>query len=110
MYQPIIPLLSLVYALFFAISSAAPTSVALSKRYPAVPKLVGAPVVIGAGTYPRANKLSDGSILGAYTAFEGGNNVIRIVLSTDNAQTWYDSLAPFVQVGTHHWEGKSKVK
>lgn len=89
MYHPIITLLSLISALFLAISSAAPTDAALSKKYPAVPKLVGAPVVIGAGTYPRANKLSDGSILGAYTAFEGGNNIIRIVLSTDNGQTWY---------------------
>lgn len=93
MYQPLITLLSLISALFVAVSSAAPTSVALSKQYPAVPKLLGAPVVIGAGTYPRANKLSDGSILGAYTAFEGGNNIIRIVLSTDNGQTWYGVFA-----------------
>ena len=87
--NPVITLVSLISALFLAISSAAPIEGVLSKKYPAVPKLVGDPVVIGAGTYPRANKLSDGSLLGAYTAFEGGNNIIRIVLSTDNGQSWY---------------------
>ena len=100
MYQPLITVLSLISALFFTSSSAAPTGVALSQQYPAVPKLLGAPVFIGAGTYPRANKLSDGSILAAYTAFEGGNNIIRIVLSTDNGQTWYKAFPTLNEVGT----------
>lgn len=39
-------------------------------------------------SYPRANKLSDGSILGVYTAFLGGNNVITTVKSTDNGASW----------------------
>lgn len=38
--------------------------------------------------YPRANKLSDGSILGVYTAFLGGNNVITTVKSSDNGASW----------------------
>lgn len=41
-----------------------------------------------AGTYPRANKCSDGSLVGAYTAFSDGNNVITIVKSTDSGNTW----------------------
>lgn len=40
------------------------------------------------GTYPRANKLADGSLIGAYTAFADGNNVITLVKSSDNGTTW----------------------
>ena len=43
---------------------------------------------MGTGTYPRANFLKDGSILGAYTAFENGNNVIRTVRSTNGGVSW----------------------
>ena len=44
--------------------------------------------MIGTGTYPRANKLADGSILGVYTAFSGGDNVITTAKSTDNGASW----------------------
>ena len=88
MYFPTVALTSLIGAVFFTTSCAAPVKSVIVKKYAAVPKLVGAPIVIGPGTYPRANKLSDGSLLGAYTAFEGGNNIIRVVLSTDNGQSW----------------------
>ena len=54
-----------------------------------MPVMAGAPVIFGSGTYPRANKLSDGSIIGTYTAFNGGDNIIEIVLSTDDGQSWY---------------------
>ncbi|KAL8783565.1 MAG: hypothetical protein Q9213_004555 [Squamulea squamosa] len=81
-------LTSLIGAILLATTSAAPVEDALSlKKYPAVPKLVGHPVVVGAGTYPPANKLSDGTILAADPAFEGGNNIIRIIISTDNGQS-----------------------
>ena len=43
---------------------------------------------MGTGTYPRANKLADGSILGVYTAFSGGDNVITTAKSTDNGASW----------------------
>jgi BNR repeat-like domain len=43
---------------------------------------------MGAGTYPRANFLADGSILGAYTAFSDGNNIITLASSTDSGKTW----------------------
>lgn len=53
-----------------------------------VPRLSGAPTFLGAGTYPRANKLRDGSIIGAYTAFSGGQNIITIVRSTNGGASW----------------------
>ena len=53
-------------------------------------KLGGAPSQMGDGAYPRATYLSDGSLLGIYTAFEGGNNILKIVKSTDDASTWSD--------------------
>ena len=65
---------------------AAPTSKPLTRR--GAPILSGSPVVFGAGTYPRANRLSDGSLLGVYTAFSGGNNIITTTKSTDNGATW----------------------
>ncbi len=52
------------------------------------PVLTGGEVVMGAGTYLRANFLKDGSILGVYTAFDNGNTVIRTVKSTDNGASW----------------------
>ncbi|SLM40031.1 Sialidases, partial [Lasallia pustulata] len=55
----------------------------------ALPQTVlAAPVVFGDGTYPRANQLADGSLIGAYTAFVDGNNVITLVKSYDNGNTW----------------------
>lgn len=53
-----------------------------------VPTLTGDENVMGDGTYPRANYLQDGSILGAYTAFPGDNNTITVVSSTDGGVTW----------------------
>lgn len=63
---------------------AAPSPHPLIKRV----TLSDAPSVIGGGTYPRANKLADGSILGVYTAFSGDDNVITTVKSTDNGASW----------------------
>ncbi|TKA68013.1 hypothetical protein B0A49_04484 [Cryomyces minteri] len=40
------------------------------------------------GTYPRANFLRDGSIIGACTAFSNGNNVLTLVRSTDKGGLW----------------------
>ena len=67
--------------IFSTASLAAPVEVAAVRRDTAVPAMVGAPVVFGPGTYPRAHKLSDGSILGVYTGFDGGDNVISTVVS-----------------------------
>ncbi|KAL8661902.1 MAG: hypothetical protein Q9202_005184 [Teloschistes flavicans] len=52
------------------------------------PTMTGAPVSVGAGTYPRATRLRDGSMLGVYTAFESGYNIIRTVKSTNNGASW----------------------
>ena len=87
MYHPPALLLALLLSLL-SICSAAPVEAAAVKRSPVVPNLSGSAVVFGAGTYPRANRLSDGSILGVYTAFSGGNNVITTVRSTNGGASW----------------------
>ncbi|OCL06527.1 glycoside hydrolase family 93 protein [Glonium stellatum] len=43
---------------------------------------------MGAGTYPRATVLTDGSLLGVYTAFSSGNNIITTIKSIDSGATW----------------------
>jgi len=50
---------------------------------------------MGHGTYPRATRLQDGSLLGTHTAFHNGENVIVITRSTDDGVTW----SPFGEVG-----------
>lgn len=42
----------------------------------------------GRGTYPRMTRLSDGSILSAYTQFEGPTRVLRVAISTDEARSF----------------------
>ncbi|KAI4236033.1 MAG: hypothetical protein L6R40_006279 [Gallowayella cf. fulva] len=60
----------------------------LLPRVPTRPTLNGSPVPLGAGTYPRATRLRDGSILGVYTAFQSGSNVLLTVRSTNNGASW----------------------
>lgn len=55
---------------------------------PGAPKMAGGRVDFGPGGYPRANKLSDGNILGVYTALDAGNRVIRTVLSGPDGESW----------------------
>lgn len=43
---------------------------------------------IGPGTYPRATRLQDGSILGVNTAFQNGANIIVATRSLDQGVTW----------------------
>lgn len=74
-------------SLLFSACSATPIPCPIAKRGTA-PSMSGAPVVFGSGTYPRANTLADGSIIGVYTAFDGGDNIIRTVRSTDGGSTW----------------------
>ena len=76
--------LCLAATLFLTIVSSAP----LSKRTGVVPSLNGAPVAFGGGTYPRATRLADGSLLGTFTAFSAGTNTISISKSTDDGVTW----------------------
>ncbi|KAI9376722.1 Sialidase [Aspergillus egyptiacus] len=42
------------------------------------------------GTYPRLAKLSDGTILSAFTRFEGGTRVLRVGKSTDGGHRFED--------------------
>ena len=74
--------------LFCSVCSAAPVESYLTKRSITTPRLLNNAVVFGPGTYPRASRLSDDSILGAYTAFSDGNNVITTVHSTDGGASW----------------------
>ena len=71
----------------------APFSTAAVKRSAVVPHMAGSPVIFGQGTYPRANSLSDpslpvGSIIGTYTAFDDGDNILKIVMSNDTGNSW----------------------
>lgn len=71
----------------------APFRYTIVKRSAVVPNLAGSPVIFGQGTYPRANSLSDsslpvGSIIGVYTAFGDGDNILSVVMSTDNGSSW----------------------
>lgn len=52
------------------------------------PVLTGSAVPFGGGTYPRATRLHDNSILGVYTAFQSGSNVLLTVTSTNNGASW----------------------
>lgn len=88
MYFPSGIVTGLAISLLCKTSAAAPIEAAVGKRSAGVPNMAGAPVVFGAGTYPRANKLSDGTIIGVYTAFEGGNTVVRTVLSGPDGESW----------------------
>ena len=76
---------SLLILLNFANSVALPR---LPGGYGVSLKISGAPSKMGDGAYPRATYLSDGSLLGIYTAFKDGNNTLTIVKSTDNSATW----------------------
>ncbi|KAF9465233.1 glycoside hydrolase family 93 protein [Collybia nuda] len=52
------------------------------------PQLSGSLVSLGAGTYPRATVLHDGTLLAGYTAFDGATHILRIVHSSDGGVTW----------------------
>ena len=63
----------------------------LIRRAGVTPSLSGSPVDMTSGeggTYPRANFLSDGSLLGAYAATVGDDKQLTLVKSTDNGGSW----------------------
>lgn len=71
----------------------APFSTVAVNRSAVHPTLVGSPVIFGQGTYPRANSLSGpslppGSMIGTYTAFQNGSNILEVVLSTNKGASW----------------------
>ena len=77
---------------FFVVASASILSVqafAVTPRQAASGlALSGKRVSFGGGWYPRANRLQDGSILGALSVETDGNTVLTTVTSTDNGATW----------------------
>ena len=87
MLHPSLNLLLSTVLLLLSLCSATPIVSSSIETRAGIATLEGNPVVFGAGTYPRANRLSDGSIIGAYTAFNGGYNIIEVVRSTDGGQT-----------------------
>lgn len=89
MYQALSPVLTLII-LSLSLCSAIPVRSAAVEKRSGVPTLMGGPVNFGAGTYPRTNQLSDGSIIGVYTAFSGGYSTIEVVRSTDGGQSYAD--------------------
>ncbi|MCJ1388528.1 hypothetical protein MMC18_001375 [Xylographa bjoerkii] len=82
------------FAMLFALCFLCLISVSLSgpiRRASGIPYLSGLAVDMtsgAGGTYPRANFLSNGNILGAYTAFSNGNNVLTLSTSTNNGASW----------------------
>ena len=63
----------------------------IDERSPAaalVPAVTSPQIPIAAGTYPRSNKLSDGSLIASYTAFANGDSIISFARSTDGGSTW----------------------
>lgn len=48
----------------------------------------GGTVNMGPGTYPRATRLRNGQLLGCFTEISNGNNVLRVVRSTNNGASW----------------------
>ena len=60
----------------------------LDKRTGLVPSLNGAPVFFGGGTYPRATRLANGALLGTFTSYSSGQNIINTCLSTNGGASW----------------------
>jgi len=42
------------------------------------------------GTYPRANRLADGSLIGVISTFANGSTIMRTLTSTDNGASWQE--------------------
>ncbi|KAF9631966.1 Neuraminidase [Lasiodiplodia theobromae] len=70
-----------------ALVDASPT---LHRRAGLTPSLTGAlnAMSTGSSTYPRANTLSNGNILGTYTAFADGDSIITLAESSNSGETW----------------------
>ncbi|KAL9107678.1 MAG: hypothetical protein Q9227_007485 [Pyrenula ochraceoflavens] len=81
-------LLTWLTALAFLLLAHTSSAFPLSRRAGLRPTLSGGPSIMGSGTYPRANKLNDGSLIGTFTSFESGQTVITIVRSTNSGGSW----------------------
>ncbi|GKT63486.1 hypothetical protein ColTof4_04928 [Colletotrichum tofieldiae] len=65
------------------------TPVSLDKRLPGRVVRAGDPVVIDPnGDHIRVSFMNDGSLVGGYAATEGPTKILRVVRSTDGAQSW----------------------
>jgi hypothetical protein len=59
--------------------------------------LVGDPVRMGGGFYPRATIINDGSLIGCFTTTTSTNKLLQIVRSTDSGRSW-DSWGQVIEV------------
>ncbi|KAF5518364.1 hypothetical protein CGCA056_v010873 [Colletotrichum aenigma] len=67
----------------------ASSPVSLDKRLPGRVVKAGEPVVIDTNShYLRVSFMNDGSLIGGYGATEGDTKIMRVVKSTDGAQSW----------------------
>lgn len=83
----------------FSLYLVATSSLALATTAPLKPSLSGSAVVFGAGTYPRATRLADGTLLGTYTGSSKGESIIKTCKSTDDGKTWSDLGVVFQGIG-----------
>ncbi|KAI4152964.1 MAG: hypothetical protein L6R39_001711, partial [Caloplaca ligustica] len=91
MYSAIYTSLSLAASIITTFASPIPSpdiNPSILRRTGIKPILTGSPVPIGPGTYPRTTRLHDNAILGVYTAFQNGNNVLFTARSTNNGALW----------------------
>jgi Neuraminidase (sialidase) len=76
-----------------------------------VPHLDGNAVTMGTGTYPRANHLSDGSLIGSFTSFADGNSHITLVRSTNNGASWTSlGVAAVSPTATHDLDNSFPIQ
>ncbi|KAL8654855.1 MAG: hypothetical protein Q9210_001242 [Variospora velana] len=91
MYSIIYTWLSIVTWIIPSLASPVPSSYitnSILSRALIKPTLTGSPVPLGSGTYPRATRLRDSSIIGVYTAFQSGSSVLLTATSTNNGASW----------------------
>ncbi|KAL0570430.1 hypothetical protein V5O48_011523 [Marasmius crinis-equi] len=81
----------LAFAFTSSLLTSATPAASIEKR--AVPSLSGNAVSMNSGTYPRATRLSDGSLLGVVAAHSGGNSILTTLRSTNSGASW-------TQIGT----------
>ncbi|KZV68456.1 glycoside hydrolase family 93 protein [Peniophora sp. CONT] len=86
----LVPKLNTVFLLFAGLAVAAAAPESLHRRAGLTPSLSGGvhALTSSSSTYPRANLLSDGSIIGTFTGFASDDSIITLVHSTDGGSTW----------------------
>jgi hypothetical protein len=81
-------MLSFLVLFFCALNASFLVEAAVTRRG-LVPRLDGGVISPSpnGGTYPRIARLSDGSLLAGYTAFNGANHILTVARSTDGGKS-----------------------